>query len=340
MPDAISAEDAIGAFYIDERLFATIPGLRGRLVRALPYRLAQLLEVLLRGRDYDAVFTWSDAPAIAVAALMRMWPRRPAHVALLYWPSKPKKAIAWGFVQRGVDRFILWPPLQRRFLQERLGVAPGRFVDVRPPVDTRFWRPIEAPQERICAVGQEMRDYGTLVAALAPLSIPCHIAVGASVFATTSERWWQDSLTGGLPAHITVGPKPYSELRDLYASSRFMVVPLLPSDMDNGITAILEAFAMGRAVIVTESPGQVGVLEEGVNCLRVPPHDPLALREAIVRLWEDRSLCARLGAAGRALVLERHGLDQWRAALVRAVSEAVAVRAQAAPRHGAPPRLD
>ena len=69
------------------------------------------------------------------------------------------------------------------------------------------------------------------------------------------------------------GRKTFAELRALYARSRFVVVPLLPSDIDNGITSILEAFAMGKAVICTETAGQIGVLEHGVNCLRVPPFD-------------------------------------------------------------------
>ncbi len=121
---------------------------------------------------------------------------------------------------------------------------------------------------------------------------------------------------------MTLGRKSHPELRDLYARARFVVVSLLPSDMDNGITVITEAFAMGRAVICTDSPGQTGLLEPGVNCLRVPPFDPQAFRAAIVELWEDPERCRRLGAAGRAAVVERHGLEQWRATLLRAVEEA------------------
>jgi len=79
-------------------------------------------------------------------------------------------------------------------------------------------------------------------------------------------------------------------------------------------------------VICTESPGQVGLLEDGVNCIRVPPFDADALREAIVALWNDPALCARLGAAGRQSVEERHSFDQYKTALVQAVVEAVAAR--------------
>jgi glycosyltransferase involved in cell wall biosynthesis len=84
---------------------------------------------------------------------------------------------------------------------------------------------------------------------------------------------------------------------------------------------------MGRPVIATDSPGQVGVLEDGVNCIRVPPFDADALRAAIIELWNDPDKCRRFGAAGREVVVRRHGMDQWTAALVRAVDEAVSARA-------------
>ena len=47
---------------------------------------------------------------------------RPAHVAILMWPSKPKKAIPLGMIQRGIDRFIVCAPRQRQFVEQELGV--------------------------------------------------------------------------------------------------------------------------------------------------------------------------------------------------------------------------
>jgi glycosyltransferase involved in cell wall biosynthesis/dienelactone hydrolase len=331
MPDVVGPDDAIGATHVDERFLAALPGLRGAVCRRLPLAIAQPLAVWLRGRYYDAVVTWSDRPAIAMATLMLLWKRRPAHVAILMWPSKRRKAIPLRVVGRAVDRFITPSPLQRRFVQEQLDIEPERVIEVRGHrIDTRFWRPLPGAGDLICSVGQEMRDYATLVAALEPLEIPCHIAPGAGLVGASAAKWWQASLEGRLlPDTVTVAAHTYAELRELYARSRFVVVPLIPSDHDNGITTILEAFAMGRTVICTESPGQVGVIEDGVNCLRVPAGDAAALRSAIVELWGDPDRCARMGAAGRALVLERHGLDRWTATLVEAVEDAAATRAAA-----------
>lgn len=329
MPGTTVCEEAIDAFYIDQHLLSALPGRRGRLLRRLPYRLAQVIEAFRRRHDFDVLLTWGEISTILFAAAMIFWTDRPAHVAILPWPSKPKKAIPLRLLRKRIHRWIVPSPLQRLFAEERLGVPAERFVDARWPLDTGFWRPLRSRQDLICAVGQEMRDYATFVEALRPLDIPCHVAIGASVYAKTSEKWFKDFADNDLPPSLTFGPKSYTELRDLYASARFVVIPLRPSDNDSGISAIREAFAMGRTVIVTDTPGQVGILEDGVNCVRVPPFDPVALREAIVELWNDPERCARLGAAGRAIVEERHGLLQWTHALQHAVTEAVASRGTA-----------
>jgi glycosyltransferase involved in cell wall biosynthesis len=325
LPDTVSAEDMIGATVVDERYFEAMPGLRGRLLRRFPLLAAQAVELAFVGHRYDAIVAWGERHAAVLAAVLRLRRSRPGMVAILIWPSKSKRAARFvRMVRRELDRVIVPSPMQRRFAQERLGIPPRRFVEARYAVDTRFWRPQERDGDIICSAGQEMRDYGTLLEALRGLEIPCHIAAGQGLFdARFLTRDWDRNVGDrSIPSNVTVGRLPHAELRELYARSRFVVVPILPSDNDSGITVILEAFAMGKAVICTQSPGQTGLLEPDVNCLRVPPEDPDALRAAILELWEDPDRCNRLGAAGRAAVVERHGLDQWRAALMRAVAGA------------------
>ena len=74
-------------------------------------------------------------------------------------------------------------------------------------------------------------------------------------------------------------------------------MPLVDVDFDAGVTSITEAMAMGKAVIVTRTKGQVDVIHDGVEGLYVPPADPAALREAIVHLLKTRP--RRLGWARR-----------------------------------------
>jgi glycosyltransferase involved in cell wall biosynthesis len=304
LSDILALHDALGVTVLDARYLAGLPGLWGRLLRRLPFRIAQAAEIARRRHELDAVLTWGERDAARVAALMCFLSRRPAHVSILFWISDWKKSLPLRLLQRWIDRMMIAAPLQYRFAVDTLRLPPGKVVNVPWAVDTRFWRPLPASGggDTICAVGLELRDYATFVAALRPLEIPCHIAVG-------SVRETGGLDVGPLPDQVTVGRKPITELRVLYARSRFVVVPLLPSDSDQGITTCLEAMAMAKAVICTDTVGQAGVLEDGVNSVRVPPLDEPALRNAIEQLWNDPDLCERLGAAGRRLVEEQYGLD-------------------------------
>ncbi len=64
--------------------------------------------------------------------------------------------------------------------------------------------------------------------------------------------------------------------------------------------ALIEAMASGLPVVATAVGGMPEVLEEGGAGLLVPPGDPQAIAEAIVRLVDDASLAADLGGRARA----------------------------------------
>ena len=332
---AVVADEQFGATSLHDHDVAQVPGLRGRLLRRLPKPLALALLAWTRRRDNDVVLTWGEPLAFSLALLLTLTPRRRLRqIGILLWPldassaSLPKRVLKRRLfpllARRGIDRMWVPSPEQRRRVAQQWRIPAQRLVAVEWPVDTAFWRPTAVEQDTISSVGREMRDYDTLIDALAGLDIPCHIAAGTSTrnaaFGTSDER---ARNVGGrdLPPGITAGPKTPSELRELYARSRFVVVPILPTDSDNGVTTVIEAMAMGRAVIATDTAGKADVLRDGVTCVLVPPQDPAALRAAIQDLWNDPQRCARLGDAARACVVAEHGLDQWLAGMLAAAAE-------------------
>jgi glycosyltransferase involved in cell wall biosynthesis len=84
----------------------------------------------------------------------------------------------------------------------------------------------------------------------------------------------------------------------------------LPSFAHEGIPQIiLQAQAMGRAVVATTVGGIPEIVEDGVNGLLVPPRDAPALAEKITFLLNNPSLRRRLGKAARAQVETEFSLD-------------------------------
>jgi glycosyltransferase involved in cell wall biosynthesis len=89
----------------------------------------------------------------------------------------------------------------------------------------------------------------------------------------------------------------------LYASSDLAV--LSPIAGESFGIALLEAFATGRCCVATDVGGVKDLVIEGQTGMLVPPNDETALAKALVKVLWDPGLRSRMGAAGRARVLER-----------------------------------
>jgi 1,2-diacylglycerol 3-alpha-glucosyltransferase len=76
-------------------------------------------------------------------------------------------------------------------------------------------------------------------------------------------------------------------------------------------TASLEVMAAGIPVVsVVREDNFPGIdLRSWDNVVIVPPNDPLALAEAIVRLLDDQHLARRVGEGQRRLILDHFSLD-------------------------------
>jgi glycosyltransferase involved in cell wall biosynthesis len=281
--------------------------------RALPSWGRVAAEVQRRREEYDVIVTWSERVSLSLMTLQRFSSRGKPHVAMLYWFSRPAvrfPVLAFGSSLQAV---VTWSSVQRDYAIEHLGIAPEKLYLVKHYADQLFWSPREREEDMICSAGAEMRDYRTLLKALRGTRLRCHIAadhvrVDRLGFA---RRLSTDTFATMADENVTIGRKPLRELRDLYARSRFVVVPLQASDTDNGITVILEAMAMGKPVICSRTRGQVDVIEDGVTGIFVPVGDADALRAAMHDLWNDPDRAREMGRAARAYVEKHHTLEKF-----------------------------
>lgn len=316
-------EDELGCDVADEQFVARAPRIRRLLYRALPIFVAQVIETWAVRRRYDVVVTWGERLTLLYAALLLLTFVHTPHVALMYWISPSKKALLLRLTQARIDRILIWSQAQRNFAVRRLRIPAAKVILMPYLVDQRFWRPLGTPTDQIAAVGNEMRDYTTLVAAMQGLDLPCEVI--ASRWALSPEvQMMQDE--GRLPAGVTIHNASYTELREVYARSRFVVVPLKPSDTNHGLTVILEAMAMGKPIICSRVRGHIDVIQAGDTGVFVEQGDAEALRVAIERLWNDPQQAERMGAAARRYVEERHCLEDFVAHVKVAVEETVAQR--------------
>jgi Glycosyl transferases group 1 len=158
------------------------------------------------------------------------------------------------------------------------------------------------------------RDYATLIEAVRDLPVDVEIAAGTITLPNVHDlSGTVDSDiaggTGKLPSNVRVGSYKHPELRELYARSRFVVVPVQAVDFDAGVTAISEAMAMGKAVITTRAVGLTSLFQDGEAGIFVEAGDVAAWRAAVNYLLDHPDQAARMGQAGRECIERVHGLD-------------------------------
>ncbi len=295
----------------DESILDTAPP--HAIDRMLPSWARLAGELQRRGDEYDVIVTWSERVSLSLMALQRFTSKAKPHVAMLYWFSRPSVRIPVRAFGDSFHAVVTWSSVQRNYAIEHLGIASEKIYLVRHYVDQLFWKEREREIDMICSVGAEMRDYPTLLEAVRGTGLRCHVAadhvrVDRLGFA---RRISTDTFAAMASAEVTIGRKPLHELRELYARSRFVVVPLQPSDTDNGVTVILEAMAMGKPVICSRTRGQVDVIQDGITGIFVPVGDPKALRAAMLELWSDPERARAMGRAARAYVEKHHALEKF-----------------------------
>jgi glycosyltransferase involved in cell wall biosynthesis len=314
--DYLELAQSFNADLLDYTAARTIAGRTGVVLEKLGGPNLVLVYACWKLRKHcQAIVTDGEQVGLPLAALLKFIPgTRPRHLMIVHVISEPKKTafLDWLGVQSAIDRFITYSRWQQRFIEDRWKFTSDRVLWTPFMVDQKFFAPKQvtpnpSARPQICAVGLERRDYETLLRAVEDLDVHL-VIVAASFWSKRAEV----VATRALPSNVTVRSGiSWYELRQLYADSCFMVMPLENVKFQAGVTAILECLAMGKAVICSRVPGQTDVVIEGENGRYVPPGDPLALSAEIRGLLSRPEEAVRLGVNGRKLIESQMNLDLY-----------------------------
>ncbi len=263
-----------------------------------------------RRSDYDVIFSNGENVSLPLSLLLKRHRVRPRHVLIGHHLSPPKKRLLFRALHPQMDAIFVYAATQRDYARQELNIPDAKLHLIPFHADHRFYRPLPAASDalpnQICSAGLEWRDYPTLIEAVRGLDV--EVRLGAS---SPWSKHRNETENRTLPPNVSARRYEYNELRQLYADSQFVVVPLYENDFQAGITTILEGMAMGKAVIATRTTGQTDTIRDGENGLYTPPGDADALRRAITHLLENPQEAARLGAQARRDIEAGLSLDQW-----------------------------
>jgi glycosyltransferase involved in cell wall biosynthesis len=246
-------------------------------------------------KHYEAVVTGSERPAHVFAFLQRLFRRkkRVVHVFVDFPWNPPArglgrilKRVRWRIEIGAVDRIIvLGGPEQEDMFSDRLSVPRRKFqfVPYHHTVDESVSS--AGNGNYIFSGGDYTRDYASLVRAVDGL--PYRLIIAAR------HKYYFDGIT--IPKNVdilTPGPKGFDEL---LAGAKLVVLPMLPGlAHSGGQTVLLNALALGKPIILAEEGSLRNYLTPGVEALMIAPGNPVLLRDAIVRLWEDPKSAGKL----------------------------------------------
>ncbi|MGA4861517.1 glycosyltransferase family 4 protein [Streptomyces lavendulocolor] len=254
------------------------------------------------------------------------WKRR-ASVRRWYAFTRMQKRVA-----RRLPSVLTVSGTSRHEIVEHLGVRQDRIRVVHIGADTDLWSPDPSVPEvtgRIVTTSSAdvpLKGLVHLVEALAKLRTEnpdAHLVVVGrraedGPVAQAIERYGLDGAVRFVKGVTD------AELVDLYRSAQAACVPSLYEGFS---LPAAEAMATGTPLVATTGgaiPEVAG--PDGETCLAVPPGDAGALAAGLGRLLDDAALRARLGAAGRARVLDRFTWARAAQGTAELYREAIAAR--------------
>ncbi|PTY05990.1 hypothetical protein DB346_01075 [Verrucomicrobia bacterium LW23] len=213
----------------------------------------------------------------------------------------------------------------RERLIEEVGVDPACVTNLPTGVDTSIYHPgvpatlhadLALPADKpiigMISVLRSWKGHPDFIEAarrtrdaLAAAGAPaCHFVIAGGGPGTESIRGMvQDA---GMASDITMlGHR--EDVPHILASLSAVV---LPSTAHEGVPQILlQAQAMGRPVIGTSVGGIPDIVQDGETGLLVPPNNPGALSNAMLRILREPAFAASLAATALPRVLEKHSVD-------------------------------
>lgn len=279
-----------------------------RIARRLGLQYGLSMLGFINRNQYDHIYCTGEDIAIPFGFMMKAALDSDRITAVIHNGGTPKRRILLRLLGGKVfHNIISLSQDQERVLVDDIGLPAQKVKQLPLWLDHKFYDPEkvttrQAETEYGISVGQENRDYLTFNKAISEL--PWQFIIVASGWSPKG----LSRIEGVYNATNTIVEKQvlsYVDLRQRYAESRIVIVPLNHVTYAAGVTSICEAMAMGKPVIASASPGVADYIQDGVSGYVVPVGDADALQQAITKLWNDPEQCQRMGEQNRKWVTEK-----------------------------------
>jgi glycosyltransferase involved in cell wall biosynthesis len=303
--------------------YRDLPVSRAGLNPADDLRLMAALHRLFRSVRPDIVLTYTAKPVV-YGSLVARSAGVPAVFSLI-------TGLGYGFAGTGVKANLIGVLLRRLY---RAALKESRAVFFQNPDDERVFRDLGLLPQRTKSV--VVNGSGVDLDSFRPTPFPAEISFlmiarlisikGVHDYAKAAQMLrarhgsipfrlagWIDNTPAAIREHdlrrwIDGGVLDFlGKLEDVRPALAAASVYVLPSHCGEGTPrTILEATAMGRPIVTTDSPGCRETVTHGRNGFLVPVGDPTALASALERFILSPALISEMGRESRRMAVEKY----------------------------------
>lgn len=255
--------------------------------------------LLWKLRKYDVVLTSAALGALLVRTITGIGPRKwimyDYNVSGIVQNATTWKEKVYAWLMGKVDGFITLSAKEAEVLKEMYPEKADNIAFIPFGCDTNYWQPrtdIAVEKDLVVSVGRDPgRDWKTLVEAVRGMPVRLELTL----------REEQLHKVGDIPDNVRTHPRSPQELVDLFARASVVVLPLAPKYPNDtmGLSTLVEAMAMGKAIIATDTVTIRNYIKDGESGALVPKGDVAALRQAIEQIQQSSEIKEAYGTASR-----------------------------------------
>jgi len=194
-----------------------------------------------------------------------------------------RKFGAWVF--KDVDAIVVHSRAETALVCEWFKVSPDQVIFL-PLQIGQISRTQEVVDQEpyVLSMGSANRDYKTFFEAIEPTGLRTIVVAAPRCL---------DGLE--VPANVTwLQNLTPDACRNLAASARVNVVPLIDGRSSSGQVTVVEAMRLGTPIVATETIGTADYIESGETGQLVPANNVGAMTKAILDIWNDPDLQSKL----------------------------------------------